>query len=589
MAASASKARQPLPATPWPMRHRWKRLLVLAPVFAAIALSGCQDELLMSKAPLERAAEAGPRTVSTLFFINAGLDPVALEERLEDVLPNRMATVSQTLRSAVCLDVRGRERCGSARVRGQIERDGAIQIEGAGGTLIVRAPLRYSMSVRGRGRVRRYRDTVEGRAVAALRFAVTLDGEKDIDAALTDVSFETTTPTGSPSTSEPASAEVAIGKKSIDLAREIERRSGRQLRRAASAIQAAMDPAPALAILEQSWRKLHYPAVVAGEERVWLRAQPQSVYFAGLAGENRDLKLRFAVRGRLGRFEGEAPVPLIPVSLPKIKPLAEARAAIEVAATQSGLSAGPRSSNSRDVAGEDEDDDATAATVEQALVSRMVTTVTVPYDELVEDVRAALPERIVLGGEGAQPGAGEVASGVGTLVPTTVKLFPADRRVAVEIAADVEMNDDWSARPGRVYLAGLPQVARDAPVVTLGFIEMTTPISSPELFQRGAFIVPSSPLRSALEAGFRHDLRETFREVIAGYGGGVRADWDSDRDAFALVGTFDAVEVVAIEPGREGLTVVLNLVGDLSVREAGTIDATAVSSAVEATTTVIEN
>ncbi|MBI1385289.1 MAG: DUF4403 family protein [Rhizobiales bacterium] len=489
---------------------------------SAVLVVGCTPEGDFTKAPLEIVDESRPAPILTNVYVAAPTDAAALGAAVEEAVPTEMVKVRQWVAKAACVQRGNRRRCGNVLVEGGIRRAGAATFEAAGRSFIVRVPLSYAFELSGSGPAGDLADTVTGTIGASAEFDITLAEGGRIEVSR------------SPRIAYEGATKVAVFDGSLDLTGRLKAGLESRLKTLGAELERAMDPSPARELLAEAWRQLHYPVRVAENEELWLRGAPRAVHFAGLLGSGSSLGVRFGIETPMTTFEGERPLPLIPLALPDI----QAEPTTEIG-------------------------------------SRLTLPARLGYERLAERLAKTLPVGTRLSPQDAEAGR-KIDIEVGQH-----RLFPAGGRLGLELSLEVELQGDWSPRKGRAYMVGLPRANAETGRLELAFAEYTAPVTRPDLFVGGRFVLPEEPIREAFASALDLDPSLAFSDLLSdaadrftvGLGAGL-----------LLKGTFERIVVERVQPGQQALELTVVLVGDLMVSPARAANAETVAAKRDGTT-----
>ena len=473
------------------------------------ALSGCQEEVSFTRAPIETVDEHNLKSALTNVYVAAPVDHLALDRAISEVLSTTLGKVSTWVKKAGCKkDKRGRLRCGNVRVTGELRRSGATTFKAQGNTFELYIPISYVLEMSGVGRASHIADSVLGRMNARLDYSISLDkNSQPVVSSTREVAFDGPT-------------EIQVGEKTLDLKRQLTRGLTKNNNKIANILSQAMDPEPAKTLLSVAWRNLHYPFRTGSGVEVWLRGEPKAVYFAGLLGEGADLSVRYGIRTPLRTYVGERPLPLIPVGLPEILP-----------EPPQGTTIG----------------------------SGITMQTTLGYDDIQKRLLGALP----VGTEfGSAPDTRPM-----TIKVTGLRLFPAGGRLALETGLNAQGDEDWAALVGDAYMVGLPRVSANGESIELGFAEFTAPMSRPDLFVKGKFVIPADPIRNAFSEALHIRSDEVFSDLLENAANDFSMPFG---ESLRLKSRFKRLALENTAPGKTGLDVAVSLRGELTlVRDLG--------------------
>ncbi len=467
-----------------------------------VVLVGCQDAVEFTRRPFEPSTERRqPEGVDTKVFVASRVDEDILKERLDDLLPDRLAAINLWLKRAACLRYRGRRRCTAAHVIGEIRRSGPLMISALGNSLEVSIPLSYQLSASGSRFAAELADESRGTLVVRALYEVGLDRKlKPKVAFLNSYHWRGAT-------------EVKLLAGTLTLSPLIERKLRSPMRLFARAVMTALDGKSAQQVLAPAWRQLHYPIKLGGDDGLWLRGEPVSVAFAGLDTRSGHLELRYAITTRLRTFVGERPIPLIPIAMPELE---------------------------REVRGETQ--------------SRFLMPVRLDYGRLAARLGEKLPQ-----GHTFEARRGD------EVVRFTVlgtRLMPAGGRLAIAAELEADLPDRWRALKGTAYVVAAIEIAPDKRSLRLGEVAFTAPNALPSLFHDGRFILPLAPFVQALQHAVAIDLGREYAGKLAAAN---KIFNRALGNGMVLRAAFVKAGVHSIVPDADGLRVNLELLGDLVV------------------------
>lgn len=484
-----------------PFRAVNRRHAIAWTVMLCGLLAGCQDSVEFTRRPVEKVQSGEQPSIRAPIFVVARMDAMPLKTQAEGRIPERIIRVRRRLPKAACVEKNGRTRCVSARVTGDVVRQGGAVIAGAPDGFALKIPMAYALKVKGSGIAGDVEEMVRGNFVVTANFRISL-GEtwaatvryrNDLDASAAD--------------------DLKILRGNIDLAKSIARKLRNPLSRLAKSFERSIDAAAASKIVDATWRYLHYPVALQESPPLWLRGEPQKVAFGGIGVLDESLELRVAILTDVKTYSGERPVPLIARAMPPLdlRPL-------------------------------------------DVPASHLVMPVDLAYDEIAGRIRGALDKRGVI-----RPPENAKAS---SFTVKSVKLYPAGGRLAVAVQLEAEMLDRWQNLTGTAYVLGTPHVEAGQAHLGLKLVEFSAPTQSPALFDNGKFVLPETPFVEALREGIRINLKDRFASVLMQANQIAQSDFAKGNQ---MRGRFDDLSVHSIETMETGLRINLDLIGALSV------------------------
>ncbi len=478
------------------------RIRVILPVVLAGLLGqGCQESIEFTRRPGEDPVAGKQPAVRTQVYLASPVDAAGVQERIESQLPARAAKFSARIKKAACYEKNGRKRCRSARVTGEINRDGVARLLGNGREVHVVVPLHYTLTAKGAGAASRVSDTISGKLTVSGVYQLSLDKNMKPRVRFTKSYRWSSKP------------RIPVLSGELSLESFVTRRLGRYFRRFASSIENALDTEPTVKLLEEAWQNLYYPIRVSDEPAIWIRGEPSKVFFAGLGGDANDMSLRFGVTTRLKTYHKERPMPLIPLSLPKL-----------------------------------------AEDAPEGIESRVLMPLMIKYDRLAERLGEALPKGKVTIADNVEKAP--------VVEITGHKMFSAGGRLAMSIDLKADVPGAWRSMFGTAYLVGTPRTAEGQKRMRLANVGFTEATPTPSLFDDGRFLIPEAPFAKAFGTALDVDLSDSISRALRDAN-----RWTGRKftDNLVIGGRFDGAEVHSIEAKPEGLLVNLNLIGDLAI------------------------
>jgi len=467
----------------------------------ALASAGCQEQIELTRKPVEQAQSGERPSINSPVFVVARTSAEPIYKQIDARLPQRLLRLSRNMRRAACLELNGRRRCGTARLNGSVERDGAAAIKGTPEGFELEIPARYSFTAKGRGAARSVKQEIDGRMRLTAPFRVTLDANWDPtvrysgDVRVVGVDA------------------LKILDKPLNISDPLARKFRGQFRAFARTISNAIDTTDAVRTTEETWRHLHYPVQLRAIPELWLRGDPQKIAFGGVTATDDTLELRIAIVGKIATFADARPVPLLAREMPEL--------------------------------------DTSPITVPE---SHLIMPVDLPYDEIAQRIRAELKRAEPLKIEGSDKAKG--------FTVTDVKLYPSRGRLTLAVGLESEVEGEWLTLTGTAYVLGTPSMRSGKGSLGLKLAGFSAPTPTPTLFDEGRFIVPERPLVEAFRKGMEIKLKDRFASVLGDINKVSDVPFAKQN---RLRGRFDDLAVHSIETAKTGLRINLDVVGALSV------------------------
>lgn len=496
------------------LHHAPRRSRALfALIGCTFGLVACQGEQDFTRQPAQSVTQKAVAPIQTTVFVSDAIPLSDMVSALDERLPNRLTAVSRRLSRAACIERNGRTRCRTARVTGNIVRNGPPQLIGSATGLTLAIPAEFTLRARGTGAARAITAETRGNLIVNADFDITLDENWQHQVTFRAPARLTGTHT------------PKLLNREIELDASFARGFTRRMTGLRRTIATRLNATSLASRIDSAWRNLHYPVLLTSQPRKWLRGDPQSLAFGGIAADREALNTRIAVRGRLAIYDAERPVPLI----------ARQRPALSRVETR----------NSRGL------DD--AATV-QLPHTKLVVPVILPYVEIAGRIEAALkadgPITETVAGKNVQ------------IAIEGVTLFPSNGRITIALKLVIRTEGAWQDLSGTAYLMGTPGIMPKTGRLGLRFVEFTAPRPTPALFDAGRFILPQDTFVAAAKAGFDVDLKQRFSNVLPDLNRLMNVPF---AEQYRLGGQFSDLGIHAVTPSTDDLRIALTAKGALSV------------------------
>lgn len=290
------------------------RKIVLSAIVISAAAGGYWYLSVESyKGPPKTSEEVGSfsKTSSIVLPISVSLDE--LQRQANEKIPEQLARIDE-----------GRDGCVPAKwvkvsgiktkVSPEIDCDldgavtrGPVTVGGSGRDLVLSAPVRAQVTVRGRGAIGRHiRETGYGAIDAAVGVNVDLSPDWTPQVAL-NPGYRWTDRFG-----------ITVFGISITFASKIDPKINEQLQNFRSALPGLVSQLRVRERAEEGWRKGFTVIPVSVSPPLWVRFTPREVSFPGYAIEGRSLNAQIAVSGVTETFIGPKPPEAAPTPLPSL-------------------------------------------------------------------------------------------------------------------------------------------------------------------------------------------------------------------------------------------------------------------------------
>lgn len=365
-------------------------------VAACLLLAGCQEQVELTARPPEQSARIEQSGARTPIYVVERVGLAGIDAEIAQLLPERIAIVSERIRTGACSGKKSKRQCPSELVSGEILRAGTPRLFGAADSLVVEVPVAYRLEAKGEGGDAAAPERIDRDLTVRVRLGLTLD-EKWRLGIVPDRKLVWS-----------EGAEVERGGRSLPLQAKVEESLRRPMAQLVPLLTRVLQPQRLPELTATTWRHLHYPIEVSQSPAIWLRGDPLEVRFGGVRASGGELEIRAAIMTDLRTYIGERPVPLIPRLIPQL-----------------------------------------TAAVGEPEPGGVVLPVSVGYDELRSAVLAALPP----GGRLSE--AGETSVG---LVIGDVEVFPSNRQLGLGFHLDADLPDLWRNLTASAYLLADPKV-----------------------------------------------------------------------------------------------------------------------------------
>ena len=482
--------------------------LLFVPLVAASALTACDELVEYSRRPPQQSTVAAT-TVSVLTPVYVA-DRITAEEiasRLEAEVPSDFGALKTDVKRALCKpkqDKNGKSLapvCESMRVTGSLTRKGPVEIGGVGNTLVLQLHVAYDLTAAGLGKSKIETEDLTGEAVISVNYPLSLDGQWHLVAG------------AGPTIDWRTNAEIPVRAGTLSMAAAASPLLAKQLAGLKPKIAAAFPTERLRSLTELAWKQLYSPIELSTVRHNFIRGEPSTVTFAGIAFVNGGAELRTAILTELATYEGDRPLPLIPQPMPDLSPA---------------------------------DGDTSKPAIAVAI--------DIKYADLADSLMARLPA----GGEieGASDGVSSVAI-------RGLQIFPSATHLAIGADIEAKLPEKWQTLRGRAFLLGLPEVGADEASLKLGKLATTETTLSPKVLSGKRLVVEPKPLERAFAGLPLIDLKALIDNAKKGYSSAI--EQRIGTSGLRLRRNLAEAHVGKIELLEQALRVTLLLSGDLTI------------------------
>ena len=484
------------------------RLLPFAVLLGMGALAGCDELVEYSRRPPQQATVA-PATVSVLTPVYVA-DRITVEEiasRLEADVPVNLAVIKTDVKHALCKEpVAGKNKsgqpgCESMRVTGTISRKGPVEIGGIGNTLVLQLHLNYTLTAAGLGKSRSETEALNGEAIVSVNYPLSLDDQWHLVVG------------AGPTIDWRTAADLPVRAGTLSMAAAASPALVKQLAALKPKIAAAFVTDRLRGLTEMAWKQLYAPIELSSVRHNFIRGEPSSVKFAGVAFVNGGVELRTAILTELSTYQGDRPLPLIPQKMPPLAP---------------------------------DDGDTSQPAIAVAIDLR--------YADLADGLMARLPSTGQI--EGA-------ADGVSDVSIRGLQIYPSATHLAIGADIEAKLPEKWQTLRGRAFLLGLPEIGADEASLRLGKLSTTETTLGPKVLSGKRLVVEPKQLESAFTGLPLIDLKVLIEDAKKGYSSAV--EQNIGDSGLRLRRNLAEAHVGKVELLEQFLRVTLLLTGDLTI------------------------
>ena len=478
-----------------------RQMSIIAMIMTCTALASCKSDVEFSQAPFSSEDKSEIRPLKTVVFADLPIDLTKFKSRLDNTFPEDILTTKSWLSKAACFERRGRKICQSALSRIKIKRAGDIKLAPYDGGIAAYLPLKAAFTASGQGRAKSIGDAVNEKFSLRITFDVSLNKTWEVQVALREATLA----------NDPVPVKL-LGK-TIKYKKPLEKKIMRLVRHLPSRLRSVMEGEALQDLAAKSWRRLYDPIQISAEPEIWIRGRPISVSFGGFAIDNRRITARLAINTSMSTSVHDRPVPLMPSPLPSL------------------TASGPGDQK-----------------------SHMNYSIPISYDELSPAIqKAVVTDKINIGDDENE-----------ILVHAShEKLYPSGHYLAMELNIETDVEDEWFAQKGTLYITASPWYNAASASLTLNNVAITQPKTNPKFFRDGTFLFQKSPYSRQIEKSINLALASRFEKTLTHVNGLMNRQVGKD---LWLTGRFMEIGVSSISPRNRHLQLNLKLRGALSLR-----------------------
>ncbi len=492
------------------VRRRLSTNMAVVCVVAA-SLAACKQEIQFTRTPFAGVVEQDQRAGETTLFFGIPIEMTSVVAVAEASLASQIARSREFIDDIAC-DKRKSAfvECNGAIVTAELTRTGAITASADGSRLQVTIPVTYDINARGHGWASYLTDRKTGITSVSVPFDVSLSTTFGLDVRLAgDLVW--------------ADKGVPVLKGKVPLSRMADGKIKAQIKGIAEELRKTLAAQPIRDSADRAWRALHAPIELTRGPSLWLRSQPERIYSGGFAMVDGVMQYRLGFDAKVSVHRGERPAPLFVKALPG--PLRQPPGKQDAAKPETGQ-----------------------------------TVLRLPYDvgalALQQTIAMAFPKSDVI-----ETRADAKSAPIKVRV-TSASTFPARDRLALELNLDVVEPSRLLGMGGKAYLIGKPVF--DPATGILEVREITFP-GAPQKGGKapeGVLRIGEEPFAGRFAAAARLDIGK----VIEGMQPRINAMLNQPLDeTMELSGAFASMQVVGVDPIKDGFRLLLELKGTLSI------------------------
>jgi hypothetical protein len=478
---------------------------------AAVGLAACKQEIQFTRTPFAGVVELDSRAGETTMFLATPVDVASVITVAEASLAGQVARSREYVDDIACDRRKGPYvECNGAIVTTEVTRTGAVTAAADGNRLLVTVPLTYEITARGHGWASYLTDRKTGSTTVSVPFDVSLSQTFGLDVRLAgDLTW--------------ADKTVPVLKGKVPFSRMADGKIKAQLKGIAEELRKTLAAQPIRDNAEKAWRALHAPIELTRAPSLWLRGQPERIYSGGFAMVDGNIVYRLGFDAKVSVHRGERPAPLLVKPLPG--PLRQPLAKQELAKQELGQ-----------------------------------TVLRLPYDigalALQQTLAAAFPKSDVL-----ETRADAKSAPIKVRV-ASASTFPARDKLALELNIDVVEPSRLLGMSGKAYLIGKPVLDP-----TTGILEIRE-IAFPGAPQKGGktpdgvLRIGEEPFAGRFAAAARLDIGKVIEGMMPRINAMISQPMD---DTMELSGAFASMQIVGVDPIKDGFRLMLELKGTLSI------------------------
>jgi hypothetical protein len=477
-------------------------------------LASCrQDELMaLTKAPPRGAFKIEPKPVMTGVFFSVPVEPQEALAAAEAALPEKIARINEPLQSAACGKRVQEIECVSGRIEGEVVRNGPVELTAKDGKLLLKVPLRYSLSMRGHGWASGIEDKKTGTLIASSQAEAVLHSGYALELA-------------APEPWQWSERQITFGKGQLDIGRAALPKIQAMQAAFSQRLTAELGAQPVPAAVQKVWRTLQQPLLLAKAPELWLSADPMRVSGAGFQQDARRLTYRISIGTRASLHEAKPTSPTQRSTTAKRAP-EPTRPTLDMLTTQLRLPILIGNERLQSIA---------------ARVFPAKEHLTTQADRFSETVQTATRRAHV---------------------------FASQRQLALELDLDILGPKPWAGRSGRLHLLGRPVL--EAGLTTIGINSVSMPVMTSKDAREAKdagnapkLRVGAEPFAARFASGIKIDISQDVQHAIAQINASIEQQVE---DNTTISVNFGSGQASAVEPISEGLAVIVTVTGHLTLQ-----------------------
>lgn len=492
-----------------------KRFLVLAAVSGGAVLAAAgqitpsKPVMEFTKSALPPAAKIDLRAVQSASHVVVPVELGPLAQRADQALPEQLSLVHEWLADAACGKRNHTVDCNTAKLEGEITRNGPVELQVTPAAIRLLIPVKYALTATGIGWANYLTEAKSGETKLDVSFSITPNPAGGLDATKRD------DPTA-------ANAAIPLLKANVRLMHLLEQRLQPVIKAAEDDLRRTLAALPIKPAIARAWETLAQPLELGQGSGLWLKGTPEYYSAGSLVANGTKLTYQVPITSHIAITEAEPS-----------QATATRRAPV---LSQDNAPAGP---------------------------SRVRFAIPIDLEAMHQ-----VAQSLFANGQAFESRPDRFSAPLKVKVRNT-RVYPAMRLIGLELDVDVTTlkGDTYS---GKLNLAGRPVLDAAAGTVTLADITFP-PVSGKDTVSQAVGIprLGTEPFASAFAAAAKLDVS---RALIDALPRATQMLNQHIGDDLLLQATLSQAIPVSLELAKDGAWLLVDLIGEVAFIQDGTMN-----------------